>query len=181
MVITFGTLSLGVLIGIFVAYFIFEIEKMDRGALFSAVGVLGGAGVVALFHVLGGLHSENRPEYWFYPIGLLFGFVIGTIEEWINPPQIWDAKLKKRIERIEGQELALMSSIQIWAFIVTLLAAVLGALWGTSKFYDLSEKRAWLDCIKEADQTSAQNMVCRSQYPDEYQLFLKEFEGNPQK
>ena len=31
---------LGVLIGIFVAYFIFEIEKMDRGALFSAVGVL---------------------------------------------------------------------------------------------------------------------------------------------
>jgi uncharacterized membrane-anchored protein YhcB (DUF1043 family) len=94
-----GTLCLGLLIGILVAYFVFEVKTMDHTALYSAVGVIGGAGVIAIFHLLGGWHSESRREYWFYPIGLLAGYIIGTIYERIEPPEVYEAKLKKRLKK----------------------------------------------------------------------------------
>lgn len=95
-----GILCLGLLVGILLAYFVFEVDKMDHRALYSAVGVMGGVGVIAIFHLLGGLHSESRREYWLYPIGLLAGYVIGTVYEWIVPPEVYSAWLKKRLKKI---------------------------------------------------------------------------------
>jgi uncharacterized membrane-anchored protein YhcB (DUF1043 family) len=93
-----GALCLGILIGTFIGYFLFEAEKMDHKALYSAVGVTGGAAVIALFHLLGGGH-ESRREYWLYPIGLLAGYVIGNIHERIEPPELYEAKLEKRLKK----------------------------------------------------------------------------------
>ena len=99
-----GSLCLGILIGILLAYFVFEAEKMDHKALYGAVGVIGGAGVIAAFHLLGGRHGESQREYWFYPIGLLAGYLVGTAYEWIAPPEVYDAKLKKRLKKLEGSD-----------------------------------------------------------------------------
>ena len=99
-VVATGASCLGVLIGLFVAYFIFELKVMNHKALHAAVGVIGGAGVIAVFHLLGGLH-DPRSEYWLYPIGLLIGYILGTIYEWIAPPEVYDVILKKRLERLK--------------------------------------------------------------------------------
>jgi hypothetical protein len=72
-----------------------------------------------------------------------------------------------------------MSKAQTWFLLVVLLLGVLGGFWIGLKFYQLSERRAWTECIREKDQTSAQNLVCRSQYPGPYQHFVKEFKGEP--
>jgi len=69
-----------------------------------------------------------------------------------------------------------MSKAQIWALLIILSTAIIGSLWAAFGFYKLSEKRAWLACIKDIDQLSAQNLVCRSQYPEPYQQFLREFQ-----
>ncbi len=175
--IVYGTLCLGILIGILIAYFVFEVKVMDRRAIYSSVGVMAGAGVIAIFHLLSGSHVESLPEYWLYPVGLLVGFVLGTVEEWILPAKVWEAKLEKRIKVIKDAELTTMNSLQSWAFLLILLVAVSGGLWVIAEFYVLSENRAWLACIKENDQASAQNLVCRSQYPESYQRFVKEFQG----
>jgi uncharacterized membrane-anchored protein YhcB (DUF1043 family) len=99
-----GTFSLGLLIGMFIGYFVFEAEKMDHKVLYSAVGVMGGAAVIALFHLLGGFHAESRREYWLYPIGLLMGYVIGNIHERIDPPELYEARLEKRLKRLKEKE-----------------------------------------------------------------------------
>jgi hypothetical protein len=77
---------------------------MDHKALYAAVSVLGGVSVIAIFHLLGGLHAESRREYWFYPIGLLVGYLLGTLYELRWPPEVWEAKLKKRVADIEKQK-----------------------------------------------------------------------------
>lgn len=102
-VVIAGVLCLGLLIGVLIGYFVFEAEKMDHKALYSAVGVMGGAAVIALFHLLGGLH-ESRREYWLYPIGLLVGYVIGNVHEHIEPPEVWDVKLDKRLKRLKEKD-----------------------------------------------------------------------------
>lgn len=69
-----------------------------------------------------------------------------------------------------------MSKAQIWTSLIMVLIAIIGSLWAAFGFYKLSEKRPWLACIKDIDQLSAQNLVCRSQYPEPYRQFLKEFQ-----
>jgi hypothetical protein len=55
-----GLLCLGLLIGILLAYFVFEVEKMDHKALYSAVGVIGGAAVIAVFHLINLAAANSR-------------------------------------------------------------------------------------------------------------------------
>jgi MFS family permease len=98
-----GTFSLGILIGILIAYFVDEADKMDRGVLYGAVGVIGGVGVIAVFHLLGGRNGTTR-EYWFYPIGLLVGFFIGSVLAWYLPPEITDAMRRRRIREIDRKK-----------------------------------------------------------------------------
>lgn len=71
-----------------------------------------------------------------------------------------------------------MSKAQIWALLIILSTAIIGSLWAAFGFYKLSERRAWLACIKDVDQLSAQNLVCRSQYPEPYEYFLREFQAS---
>jgi hypothetical protein len=70
-----------------------------------------------------------------------------------------------------------MSAAQKWVFLSILLTAVFGGLWIAFDFYTLSERRAWLVCIKDIDQDSAKNLVCRSQFPEPYEQFIREFQG----
>lgn len=70
-----------------------------------------------------------------------------------------------------------MSKAQIWFLLLLLLFGVLGSFWTGFNFYQLAEKRAWMQCIRENDQASAKNLVCRSQYPSPYQRFADEFNG----
>jgi hypothetical protein len=85
-IIAAGTISLGVLIGILVGYFVNEAKKMDKALLTSAIGILAGGGVVAIFSLLGGL-KEPPHEVWLYPCGLLAGYFIATVYEHVFPSQ----------------------------------------------------------------------------------------------
>lgn len=68
-----------------------------------------------------------------------------------------------------------MNKHQIWFLIIFLLIVGIGLVCIRYKEYTLFEKQAWLNCIKENDQLSAKNLVCRSLYPEPYKLFNKEF------
>lgn len=80
-IVIVGTTCLGILIGILVAYFVEEAKVMSFGVLSSAIGVLAGGGVLAIFHLVGA--TKPMDEYWFYPVGLLLGFTIGTYLNWL--------------------------------------------------------------------------------------------------
>ena len=69
-----GCSCLGLLIGGLVALFVVETDRFNLGALTGAVSILGGAGVIAIFTLIGG--PKGAPEYWFYPVGLLIGATI---------------------------------------------------------------------------------------------------------
>jgi hypothetical protein len=73
-VIVMGCMCLGLLIGGLVCYFVAEQRQFGLRELSGAVSILAGAGVIAIFHLLGGATSAR--EYWFYPLGLLIGFVV---------------------------------------------------------------------------------------------------------
>ena len=67
-----GSTSLGIVIGWLVRYFLFRFKKFDRNVLSSVVTILLG-GVVLKFL------STDKSVIWFYPIGLLIGFVVYTV------------------------------------------------------------------------------------------------------
>jgi hypothetical protein len=70
-----GVTCLGILVGVLVGYYVNEAKKMDYSVLQGSIWVLAGAGVVAVFSLVGGSHEPTR-EYWFYPMGLLVGFLV---------------------------------------------------------------------------------------------------------
>jgi peptidoglycan/LPS O-acetylase OafA/YrhL len=69
-----GCLALGALIGGLVCHFVVGVREFGLRELSGAVSILSGAGVIAIFHFIGG--SGSFCEYWFYPVGLLFGFIV---------------------------------------------------------------------------------------------------------
>ena len=78
-----GALSLGIIIGCLVAYFVEEAPRLNAKVLYTAISIFGGSAVAAIFHLLGG--APTTRELWTYPIGLLFGFVGGSIYEYLYP------------------------------------------------------------------------------------------------
>jgi hypothetical protein len=70
-----------------------------------------------------------------------------------------------------------MRTTQIWILLAILLGAIVGSLWIAFGFYTLSEQQAWLACIKAYDPTSAQNLVCRSQFPRPFKQWALEYQG----
>jgi hypothetical protein len=84
-VVAAGSSCLGILVGTLVGFYVQEAEEWDRKALYGSVSVLVGGGAIALLHFLAGTAGPTR-EYWFYPIGLLAGFVVGTVWEYCDPP-----------------------------------------------------------------------------------------------
>jgi hypothetical protein len=78
-----GAVCLGILIGILVGFYVQEEIKWDRRALVGAISAFAGGGVMALIH---SLVSNGAPrEFWLYPVGLLGGFIVGTIWEYLDP------------------------------------------------------------------------------------------------
>ncbi len=72
-IIAFGACCLGILIGILVAWYIWETAKLTLNVLVSAIAIFAGSGVLAIFRFLGG--ADPDPNYWWYPVGLLIGFM----------------------------------------------------------------------------------------------------------
>jgi len=79
-IIVFGSLWLGILIGLMVGFFAQEADEWDRKALSASVGAVAGSGILLLLRYL-----VSTPEIWFYPMGLTGGFIIGTIWERAEP------------------------------------------------------------------------------------------------
>jgi len=79
-IIVAGCLCLGILIGAIVGWFINESQHITPRILGAAISALVGSSVLAMFSFLAGLRGPTS-EYWFYPIGLLVGFVAVTVIE----------------------------------------------------------------------------------------------------
>jgi hypothetical protein len=77
-----GAASLGTLIGMLTGFFVQEAKEWDKHALSSTVLVLIGGAVLGFMHWAS---PSGAHEVWFYPIGLLAGFGLGTIWEVIDP------------------------------------------------------------------------------------------------
>jgi hypothetical protein len=74
-IITVGSLSLGILIGGIVGWYFSESKTITLTVLFGCISALVGSSVLAMFSFLAGKSGPTH-EYWFYPVGLLIGFVI---------------------------------------------------------------------------------------------------------
>jgi pilus assembly protein TadC len=74
-VIVAGALSLGVLIGVLVGWYFSEAKSTTPFVLGFSISALVCSSVLAMFSFLAGLRGPTH-EYWFYPVGLLIGFVI---------------------------------------------------------------------------------------------------------
>jgi hypothetical protein len=76
-VIASGAVSLGIVIGILVAWFVLEAKEMSLQVLSSSVVIATGGAVLALFQFLSASHVAR--EVWLYPVGLLLGFCGASI------------------------------------------------------------------------------------------------------
>jgi uncharacterized membrane-anchored protein YhcB (DUF1043 family) len=89
-IVASGATCLGIFVGILVAYFVEEAEVMSPKVLSTSVSILAGGGVVAIFRLVSG-PTGLSDEIWLYPVGLLVGFVVGTLVEslwpWETPPE----------------------------------------------------------------------------------------------
>jgi len=64
-----GAACLGIVVGFLVRYFMRRFDKYGPAALGSVLSIiLGGAAVKYL--------QEDKTVWWFYPIGLLLGFIV---------------------------------------------------------------------------------------------------------
>jgi len=70
-----GSTCFGIVFGWLVRYFLFRFDKFNVQILGSTVSVITGGGVIGYFTKF----SPDKTVVWFYPIGLLIGFVIYTI------------------------------------------------------------------------------------------------------
>ena len=81
-----GTFWLGALIGMLLGFYVQEAESWQLGALTGSISAVAGSGVIGLFQYLS--HNTGAThEIWFYPIGLVGGFIIGTLWEHADPPK----------------------------------------------------------------------------------------------
>jgi hypothetical protein len=71
---------LGILIGALVGWYFSEAQKTTPVVLGVSISALVGSSVLAMFSFLAGLRGPTH-EYWFYPVGLLIGFVFAIIME----------------------------------------------------------------------------------------------------
>jgi len=69
-----GVISLGLVIGMLVGWFINEDQEFTIGGLVASVTVLSGSGVVGVFQLVAPQGSTR--EFWFYPIAILVGLLI---------------------------------------------------------------------------------------------------------
>ncbi|MBN3959640.1 hypothetical protein [Nostoc sp. NMS8] len=71
-----GSTSLGIVIGWLIRYFIRRFQNYTPQALSSLVGVVVGGGIVKFL-------GADQTVTWFYPIGLLLGFIIYSFQAYL--------------------------------------------------------------------------------------------------
>jgi hypothetical protein len=80
-----GSFWLGALVGLSLGFYVQEEKAWDKRAFIASLSPVSGAGVIVLFHHLA--QNIANSEYWFYPIGLVYGFIIGTLWHHADPPK----------------------------------------------------------------------------------------------
>jgi thiol:disulfide interchange protein len=83
-IVVLGAFWLGALLGTLLGFYVQEAEEWDQRALAASIWVIAGSSVLLLLQFL--VPSSGAREIWFYPIGLVGGFIIGTIWEYADPP-----------------------------------------------------------------------------------------------
>jgi hypothetical protein len=68
--------GLGFAIGVLTAFSVNKEVERDRPIFQAATAVVDGGCVLAVFHLLTKPHDTVR-QYWFYPIGIVIGFLVG--------------------------------------------------------------------------------------------------------
>ena len=71
-IIAMGAAALGLMLGVLTGWLVRDAKTLQEKVIGTAIFILAGAGVLSL--ITGG----GRPtrDYWFYPLGLLIGFLI---------------------------------------------------------------------------------------------------------
>ena len=82
-IIVLGAFWLGALLGTLLGFYVQEAEEWDLRALGTSIWVIAGSSVLLLLQFLA---PKGAHEVWFYPIGLIGGFIVGTIWEYAEPP-----------------------------------------------------------------------------------------------
>ena len=82
-IVVLGAFWLGTLLGTFLGFYAHEAEKWDPRALGASIWVIAGSSILLLLQYL--VPKAGARELWFYPIGLIGGFIIGTIWEYADP------------------------------------------------------------------------------------------------
>lgn len=98
-VASWGAFALGIFIAWLTWYFVRRLEDHTPAGLVAIVGVVAGGTVVAFLDV--GSTAQGSTEHrWWYPIGLVVGFVLYALINWIvtgqPPTQVgrWVARFK---------------------------------------------------------------------------------------
>jgi hypothetical protein len=78
-IVGLGSISLGLLIGGIVDYFIAKQPHFDDRGLGAAVSALVGAGVIGIFQALRDKDVPQDRQIWLYPVGLLLGCLAMSI------------------------------------------------------------------------------------------------------
>ncbi|KRQ09156.1 hypothetical protein [Bradyrhizobium manausense] len=79
-----GALWLGVFLGTLVGFYVQEADEWGPRALTTSIWVVAGSSTLVLLQFLN--PSAGLREIWFYPLGIVGGFIVGTIWEYVDPP-----------------------------------------------------------------------------------------------
>ena len=82
--VVLGALWLGVFLGTLVGFYVQEAEEWGPRALTVSIWVVAGSSTMILLQFLN--PTAGLREVWFYPLGFVGGFIVGTIWEYVDPP-----------------------------------------------------------------------------------------------
>lgn len=82
--IILGALWLGVFLGTLVGFYVQEADEWGPRALTTSIWVVAGSSTLVLLQFLN--PSAGLREIWFYPLGIVGGFIVGTVWEYVDPP-----------------------------------------------------------------------------------------------
>lgn len=84
--IIIGAFWLGAFLGTLLGFYVQEAEDWGPRALAVSIWVVAGSSILVLLQFLN--PSAGVREVWFYPIGIVGGFIVGTIWEYVDPPAL---------------------------------------------------------------------------------------------